>query len=410
MIKKIILLLSLILIISGCGNSEETGEANSSTGENEVIIEFFDMKTETQGIMSELIEKFEDENPDIKIEHNVVPDAPQVLSSRIASDDTPEIFSDWPNAAWTVKAEGGIILELTGDEYLNNIQEEARESFEVDGKEYTVPLAYNTVGVVYNKDIFNELELEIPKTYDELITIAEKIQEEGIAPFALEGREPESMLREWYVLLPSEENHDLFIEETLNGELTETGREVLENVGKKFSALSEFSQADPLGAGADQARGDLATGEAAMMLTGSWVFPVLRDSSPDVEFSMFPFPGEEEEYTNVAAYPGDYSLHISSKSNNEEEIKRFFEFMTEEENAQFYAEETGAPSTVNGVDNIIPEIEYQYEYILEGRMKLNPDSYWSQETNNLIGSAVQELILDKDIEIFVDTLTNEFNN
>lgn len=421
MIKKIskyILSATLIVLLAACGNDAQNDTNTSANSSNsgtteEVSIEFFNMKSEIEGIMNELVGKFEDENPGIKINHNVVPDPTQVLGSRVASGDTPEVFSDWPNAVWGERVAGGVLMDLSGDDYLENIQEEAREmvgSFTPVEGEYAVPLSYNTVGIVYNASLFDELSLEIPTTYDELINVIELIEAEGVAPFAMEGGDPGNMLQEWYVLLPSEENYDEFLEETISGDMTETSRKLLTNVTTKFLNLTNYSQPDPLGAGFEQARGDLSRGDAAMMLTGSWVFPVLRNEAPDTNFAMFPFPGEQEEFTRASAYPGDFSLNISANAKNPEGVKKFISFLTEEDNARFYAEETGAPSTIKEVDTVLSELEYQYDYILEGRMVVNPDSYWTSEINNLIGSSVQQLMSDRDVESFVETLMNAYSN
>lgn len=417
-ISKYMFSVTSILLLAACGNDSvddtSTSVDSNDTGDNsEVNIEFFNMKSEIEGIMNDLVEKFEDENPGITINHNVVPDALQVLGSRVASGDTPEVFSDWPNAVWGERVAGGVLMDLSGDEYLNNIQDEAREmvgSFTPMDGEYAVPLSYNTLGVVYNVDLFEELNLEIPTTYDELIDAVVSIDAEGIAPFAMEGGAPGNMLQEWYVLLPSEENYDDFLQETISGEMTESSRELLTNVTTKFTELANYTQPDPLGAGFEQARGNLARGEAAMMLTGSWVFPVLRAEAPDTSFAMFPFPGEQAEFTRASAYPADFALNISADAEYPEETKKFISFLVEEDNARFYAEETGAPSTVIGVDTVLPELEYQYDYILEGRMVVNPDSYWSSEVNNLIGASVQQLMTDGDIDLFVDTLMVGYSN
>ena len=61
-------------------------------------IEFFQQKGEEgpQKGYKAIIEKFNEENPDIEIEMNTVPDAGTVLTSRISSGDIPVIFSDFP--------------------------------------------------------------------------------------------------------------------------------------------------------------------------------------------------------------------------------------------------------------------------------------------------------------------------
>ena len=54
-----------------------------------------------------------------------------------------------------------------------------------DGKIYGIPYATNADGVIYNKDIFNELGLQIPKTWDEFVDVSNKIKDSGKLPLYL---------------------------------------------------------------------------------------------------------------------------------------------------------------------------------------------------------------------------------
>lgn len=44
---------------------------------------------------------------------------------------------------------------------------------------YGVPFATNAAGVIYNTEKFEELGLEVPKTWDEFIDLLQKIQDAG---------------------------------------------------------------------------------------------------------------------------------------------------------------------------------------------------------------------------------------
>lgn len=47
---------------------------------------------------------------------------------------------------------------------------------------YTVPFAGNANVVLYNKDIFEENNLEVPKTWSEYIDLCGALQEKGVLP------------------------------------------------------------------------------------------------------------------------------------------------------------------------------------------------------------------------------------
>ena len=46
-----------------------------------------------------------------------------------------------------------------------------------------IPYSTNANGVMYNTEIFKELGLSVPKTWDELLATAQKAKDAGIIPF-----------------------------------------------------------------------------------------------------------------------------------------------------------------------------------------------------------------------------------
>lgn len=77
----------------GAVQSEAQPEASAS-GE-QVTLELYLQKTNVVDIFKEMIAKFEEQNPDIKIELTSVPDPETALVTRIASNDYPDIVTIW---------------------------------------------------------------------------------------------------------------------------------------------------------------------------------------------------------------------------------------------------------------------------------------------------------------------------
>lgn len=96
-------------LLAGCGAKEAATE--NKTGKVEV--EFFQQKTEAVDTYKKIIDKFETENPDIKVVQNNVPDSKNVLQTRMASGDIPDVFSAYPNESnFKMQADEGYILDL----------------------------------------------------------------------------------------------------------------------------------------------------------------------------------------------------------------------------------------------------------------------------------------------------------
>ena len=124
-------------------------------------IEFFSRKSETVDLFNEIFAMYEEGNPGVKVTQTQVPDAATVLYSRMASGDLPDILGVYPNESdFRLQAAEGYYMDLTGSEYLKNINESFLSGIEVDGKSYSIPMTVNGWGIFYNKTKFDELGLK----------------------------------------------------------------------------------------------------------------------------------------------------------------------------------------------------------------------------------------------------------
>ena len=59
-----------------------------------------------------------------------------------------------------------------------------------------MPIIAVSHGIYYNKDLFDELGIDVPQTWEELLAAAQKIKDAGYTPFAnaaaTRGRSPRS--------------------------------------------------------------------------------------------------------------------------------------------------------------------------------------------------------------------------
>ena len=62
-----------------------------------------------------------------------------------------------------------------------------RQFITIDGEKMVVAFMANAQHLVYRKDMLDQLGLEPPKTYEELLEAAEKIREDGIMRYPVDG-------------------------------------------------------------------------------------------------------------------------------------------------------------------------------------------------------------------------------
>jgi len=168
--KMVALLLSIAVLgvaFAGCvGGGGGEGEKGVT------IVIWHALQTSEEQVWKSLIEQFESEHPDINIEFQHKADLETVLKAAIPQGQGPDLFI-WAHD-WIGKfAEGGLLKPI--DQYvtqdvLNNFIDVAQQAIEYNGHYYGMPVAAETVALIYNKDLVPNP----PQTFDEKLQIIQQ--------------------------------------------------------------------------------------------------------------------------------------------------------------------------------------------------------------------------------------------
>lgn len=348
----------LAVTLAACGAAPSASGGTQSepaeSGNSDVIeIEFFNMQSEEAIIAAtdRVIEQFNAENPDIKIVQNAVPDPKKVLLSRIATNDIPPLFTDWPTQLqFKEKIANGYIEPLTGEAFLEGINPSYVElATGEDGNCYAMPYTQNFMGICYNIDIFEAENIEIPKTFDELLDVCETLKSKGIDPiyFPLKDWGPEHQFQTMSIGLVPTAVDDLMA--AVNGTATLSENEDWKKLGEDMITLLNYGNEDAAGMSVNMQQEAFANGKCAMIITGSYAQGNIRVANPDINFGMFPFPGYTEETTTaISGLDTCYCIAASATDEEKEACKRFLAFMAQPEIAQQWSNDCGLPSVIEG--------------------------------------------------------------
>jgi raffinose/stachyose/melibiose transport system substrate-binding protein len=137
-----------------------------------------------------IIPAFEAKHPDIKLKFQ--PTAPKeynsALNAKLDGGSAGDIITCRPFDASLQLYQRGKLESLTGMPELQGYPDFALAAWSTDdGKNtFCIPVASVIHGFMYNKDIFKELGLEVPKTEAEFFAVLDKIKENGsYIPLAL---------------------------------------------------------------------------------------------------------------------------------------------------------------------------------------------------------------------------------
>ena len=165
--KKLVLFLLSTFLLTGC---------TTKTTEKEITFWTLQM-SDFAPYMSEVIKNYEVQHPEIKINWIDVPfsEGEKRTLAAVMTDCPPDLVNSNPDFS-ALLAQKGTLQEI-GSEKLYEFSPEIIETLKYNGKNYSIPWYATSAITIYNKDLFNKSNLvRLPKTYQELASISEKIK------------------------------------------------------------------------------------------------------------------------------------------------------------------------------------------------------------------------------------------
>lgn len=351
MLKKVLAVtLAATTVLAGCGNGDSSGGGSSSNGasskssggDETVTLKLFsnlpDRKT-GQGLVEQmLIDEYMEANKNVKIEVEALDEeAYKTKFKAYSMEGMPDIVSIWGQPAFLDEVvDAGVLAELDQSDYTDyKFVEGSLDGYTYDGKLYGLPRNTDVQCVFYNEKMFKDNNWEVPSTYDELIKLAEKINDAGIIPMAMDGGDGWPMavyLSDMLYKLVGSDYQDVVSNAVKNGDFTDA------NIKKATELLKEAADAKLFQNGYDSQ--DYATamnlftnGQAAMFYMGSWESSMALNTDIPEEvrnniraFTMPVVDGGKAAATDILAWNGG-GYAVSANSKVKDEAIKFFNFM-----------------------------------------------------------------------------------
>lgn len=385
-----------------------TSCSNGNTDNKKRQLTLFSNKIEATDTYKGLIEEFEKENEDIEVVLTAPPDATTVLKSRFIKEDSPDIIQLSADRIYADFVDANILEDLTGKIDLSEIDDiynKMLKDLEIEKKDgvFGVPYALNASAVIYNKDIFEKLNLKIPRTWDEFIELSETVQDNEIIPFYYTLKDSWTSLPVWNMVASTLVSSDSFSK--INNRET-TFNDLYQETTDKVTELIKYGHNDNFGVGYNDGNTAFAQGKSAMYLQGSYALPAILSVNQDVNLGMFPLPATNNIEENRLVSGVDVYFAIPKDSKNKEDAIKFINFMLRKENAQKYIDEQRAFSTIKGVNQEDSIFDPLKEYFEESRVVDFQDHFYPGELP--ASDVIQTYLLDNDKEKFLNTFQKEW--
>lgn len=374
------LAMTMTLSLAACGGTGSSvptgtsGDAGQTGGDEKVTLKFLHKwpQPENQIYFDEVVEAYMKENPNVTIISEAVADEPikDKLRVMMGSDDRPDVFFTWSGEFAKKFIAADAVLDLTdamkADDgaWEKSIMAAGIEPFSVDGKIYGVPLRINGKFFVYNKAVFSELNLDVPKTWDEFMTICQKIKDSGKTPLAFGDQYPWAACH--YItglnqkLVPQDVRMKDY--EKTTGEFTDPG--YVEALAK-FAEMNEkgFFNEFPNSISHDMAHQNFAMGECAMLYVELEEFKTVTNNMEGEEWGFFAMPDIEGQKGNANYLTGaPDGFMVSATTEHPKEAIDFLKYLTNYDNACKLVEMLNWPSPIVGAVNE----KNSPDYLVEG--------------------------------------------
>lgn len=332
--------------------NKEDNTSNSSKNQGNEAAEIRFMGYNSESSRATYLKYLDEQLPNIKVSFEFVAmdNFNNVLNSQLQAGQGPDIIEI--GGETRLLANAGYLMDLSNQDFVAKYAQVGLNPYTVEGKVYATPLQSWYEGIFYNKAIFREQGLDVPKSLDQFIEVHKKLSEAGIKPQVMGAQSWEPMMKQSIGVVNNEfyskEESKGFDEAFDKGE-AKLAEQWLPYVEAWAKVIEEgcITQ-DMLGLSYDQALDEFATGKAAMWESGPWAVGTILEKNPEIELGMFPIPGMNEGPGWLVGGPGS-ALAINAKTKHPEEALSILNLTATKEAQEALIKDNAGSSFLTGV-------------------------------------------------------------
>lgn len=270
------------------------------------------------------ITHFDDLHDDITVDYDRFNIYTQIVPLRHFSS---QMRADPPIDVFTTLIGGGVLQNYIEDGQIADITDLWEEMGWFDyypqsvidmasynGRQYFVPMAFQWNPVFYRTDIFEDVGISPPETWDELLETCETLTNAGYVPFTIAVSDWNAPVLRWFTVLNLRLNGAEFHNALMRGEesyLDDRVRAVLEHWEEAFEhdCFSPDRANISYGGAVDQ----IENGDAAMYILGEWLYESTDEQTEALlDFFSFPMIDPDIPRDELVHYYGAY-MHADSQ-------------------------------------------------------------------------------------------------
>ena len=308
--------------------------------DDEVIVMTYFSKELGEGTLKELLADFEAESG---ISVNFVDvgheDYKTGILVQLAGGNPPDVHTNWAGARTAFQAQNGLLASIDGMWAENGLDDQfgagmIDSAVTYDGVKHLLPFGFHIAPMWFNPAVFADNGVEIPATWDDLKGACETFSAAGIIPISM-GAMNKWPAQFWFDYLILRTAGAEYRASLMAGEASYADPEVV----RAMELWKELIDAGCFADGASvnsidwtDAADQLANGEAAMNLMGTWIMGYLNGNGlePEVDYDFFEFPVVDEGVPSAVVGPVD-GFVTAAGAKNPEAAQALLAFMAKPE-------------------------------------------------------------------------------
>lgn len=350
LLKWSIVLAGTAILTSGCGNGSQTAANTDGKDEDgKVTLDFWSFwgSGARKDVIEEIIDDFNKSQDEITVKYTYQPwgDIWTKSLSAITAGNPPDVIvQDINSVGQRAEAKQATNLnEFIADDYSEQFYPQLWDTVLYKDDAYAVPFNTDTQVIFYNKKIFKEAgitESELPKTWDELETIAHKLDEKSGDNFSRIGFYPLWSIGTDVWAINADDGTSWFDEDENVKVDTPNKVAALEWIQKwqKHYGTDTINRLEAeFGSGVSD---PFLSGLVAMRGQNINYYSNLQENAPeDFEFGVIPLP-ERTTGSGHWTWGGGFVLEVPYGAKHPEESYEFMKYLTSPEVQEKFGEKS----------------------------------------------------------------------
>jgi len=337
-----------------------TPPAAPATGAITGKVSFAHWRGEDKAVFDELIKRFAALHDGVEVVQDISTsnDYNAQGLQKVRGAAIGDAFATFRGAQFKNFSEAGIYTDLKDSKAVGNYQKGLLSAGQNGNSQLGLPYQVVFPMPMANVDLFDKAGAEIaPKNWDGFLAMCEKLASTGVIPISWPGGDVGNGGQLFNCMIANNAPVDDMCAQIEQGKLKCTDDWFLKMLGQ-YKDLAPFVQPNATGTAVEPAQNLFSQGKAAMLATGSYHIAAVRGLGAKFPIDLvFPNTTSDGNGKYEGAYNATFILGVNSASKSQAAAAAWLDFLSEPENAGYYANQTAQHVSVDKVEYTNPDLK-----------------------------------------------------